>query len=243
VVFGFVEIEAFHASTAQSMPARGSTCIVPVIRHAPLPRHRLFRARAECSTCNRRGKRSIFASGLHRHPEGLRRFSGPQLCAQPDRRGHVTFKPIHLGPRPVSTALGCSEFVLSVWFSESLPVGSSMHPQLAQLRRAVSPIFDPSLRARLVHDSGGFSRSPAGFRQASVNRAVDHVAPFGIALCVQLAARGSRVYSAFRSYSCTLMTRGASPHPNYVLNRTVGDMLRSNQLISALGRLARRWAV
>jgi hypothetical protein len=31
------------------------------------------------------------------------------------------------------------------------------------------------------------------------------------------------------------------PH-NYVLNRTVGDMLRSNQTISALGRLARRWA-
>jgi len=30
--------------------------------------------------------------------------------------------------------------------------------------------------------------------------------------------------------------------PNYVLNRTVGDMLRSNQTISALGRLARRWA-
>ena len=29
---------------------------------------------------------------------------------------------------------------------------------------------------------------------------------------------------------------------NYVLNRTVGDMLRSNQTISALGRLARRWA-
>ncbi len=28
--------------------------------------------------------------------------------------------------------------------------------------------------------------------------------------------------------------------PNYVLNRTVGDMLRSNQTISALGRLARR---
>ena len=27
---------------------------------------------------------------------------------------------------------------------------------------------------------------------------------------------------------------------NYVLNRTVGDMLRSNQTISALGRLARR---
>jgi hypothetical protein len=29
---------------------------------------------------------------------------------------------------------------------------------------------------------------------------------------------------------------------NYVLNRTVGDMLRSNQTISALGRLARRYA-
>jgi len=29
-----------------------------------------------------------------------------QLCAQPACRGHVTFKPIHLGPRPVSTALG-----------------------------------------------------------------------------------------------------------------------------------------
>ena len=29
-------------------------------------------------------------------------------------------------------------------------------------------------------------------------------------------------------------------HSNYVLNRTVGDMLRSNQSISALGRLARR---
>ena len=28
--------------------------------------------------------------------------------------------------------------------------------------------------------------------------------------------------------------------PNYVLNRTVGDMLRSNQSILALGRLARR---
>ena len=28
--------------------------------------------------------------------------------------------------------------------------------------------------------------------------------------------------------------------PNYVLNRTCGDMLRSNQPLSARGRLARR---
>jgi hypothetical protein len=115
-----------------------------------------------------------------------------------------------------------------------------MHPQLTQLRRVESQIFDSSLRARLVHDSGSSSRSPAGFRQASVKRAVDQVAPFGIALSVQLAAKGSRAYSAFRVYSGTLMARGASPHPNYVLNRTVGDMLRLNQPISALGRLARR---
>jgi hypothetical protein len=30
---------------------------------------------------------------------------GVHSITQPDRRGHVTFKPIHLGPRPVSTAL------------------------------------------------------------------------------------------------------------------------------------------
>ena len=115
-----------------------------------------------------------------------------------------------------------------------------MHPQLTQLRRAVSPIFGSSLRTRLGHASGSFSRSPAGFRQAAVKRAVDQVAPFGIALYVQLAASGSRVYSAFRAHSSALMARVASPHPNYVLNRTVGDMLRSSQTISALGRLARR---
>ena len=117
-----------------------------------------------------------------------------------------------------------------------------MHPQLTQLRRAVSPIFDPSLRARLVHDGFSSWRSPAGFGQAFVKRAVDQVAPFHIALRGQLAAKGSRVYSAFRAYIGTLIARGASPHPNYVLNRTVGDMLRSNQTISALGRLARRYA-
>ena len=30
-------------------------------------------------------------------------------------------------------------------------------------------------------------------------------------------------------------------NPNYVLNRTVGDRLHSNQPLSALGRLARRY--
>ena len=115
-----------------------------------------------------------------------------------------------------------------------------MHPQLTQLRRAESPIFNSSLRTRLVRDSGSFSRSHAGSRQASAKRAVDQAAPFGIALRVRLAAKVARVHSAFRAYSGTLVASGASPPPNYVLNRTVGDMLRSNQTISALGRLARR---
>jgi hypothetical protein len=117
-----------------------------------------------------------------------------------------------------------------------------MHPQLTQLRRAVSPQFNTSLRTRLVRCSGGFSRSHAGSRQESVQRAVYQAAPFGIALTVELAANVARVNSAFRAYSGTLLACGASPPPNYVLNRTVGDMLDSNQTISALGRLARRWA-
>ena len=115
-----------------------------------------------------------------------------------------------------------------------------MHPQLTQLRRAESPLFNTSLRTRLVRDSGSYSRSHTGFRQAFDARATVAFAPFGLALRIQLAAKGARTYSAFRAYSGTLMACGASPHPNYVLNRTVGDMLRSNQSISALGRLARR---
>ena len=39
-----------------------------------------------------------------------------------------------------------------------------------------------------------------------------------------------------------LMIPSTEMPSNYVLNRTVGDMLRSNRTISALGRLARRWA-
>jgi hypothetical protein len=115
-----------------------------------------------------------------------------------------------------------------------------MHPQLTQLRRAESPLFNASLRTRLVRDSGSFSRLRAGSRQASALRAVDQAARFGIALRVQLATKVARVHSAFLAYSGTLMASGASPPPNYVLNRTVGDMLRLNQTISALGRLARR---
>jgi hypothetical protein len=115
-----------------------------------------------------------------------------------------------------------------------------MHPQLTQLRRAVSPPLNTSLRTRLVRGSGSFSSSHAGSLQESAKRAVDQAAPFGIALRVQLAAKVARVHSALRAYSGTLVASGASPPPNYVLNRTVGDMLRSNQTISALGRLARR---
>ena len=45
-----------------------------------------------------------------------------QLCAQPDRRGHVTFKPNHLGPRPVSTALGCNTVTFEHILSADDPV-------------------------------------------------------------------------------------------------------------------------
>jgi len=50
---------------------------------------------------------------------------------------------------------------------------------------------------------------------------------------------GSRMRSVAPRRSVRALALG-SQLPNYVLNRTVGDMLRSNQTISALGRLARR---
>jgi hypothetical protein len=116
-----------------------------------------------------------------------------------------------------------------------------MHPQLTQLLRAALLRFNTSLRTRLVRRSGSFSWSHVGLRQAFDGRATVALAPFGSALRIQFAAIVARAYSAFRAYSGSLTACGASPHPNYVLNRTVGDMLRSNQTISALGRLARRY--
>jgi hypothetical protein len=115
-----------------------------------------------------------------------------------------------------------------------------MHPQLTQFRRVDSPIFSSPFGTRLVRGNSSFSRSHTGFWQVSDARAVDAAALAGVSLRLQLATIVAGVQSLLRAYAGNLMASGASLHPNYVLNRTVGDMLRSNQTISALGRLARR---
>jgi hypothetical protein len=115
-----------------------------------------------------------------------------------------------------------------------------MHPQLTHLRRAFSSISGLPLGPRLVRDCGSFSRSHIGLRQASQVRAVDPVATVRFSLRLQVAPIVPSVQSLLRACTGKLVAGGASQTPNYVLNRTVGDMLRSNQTISALGRLARR---
>lgn len=115
-----------------------------------------------------------------------------------------------------------------------------MHPQLTQFRRVEPSVFNHSLGARLLRSNGSFSGSHTGSGPASVARAVDPVAISGLAQGVHLATIVAGVQSVLRANTGTLMAGGASAPPNYVFNRTVGDRLRSNQTISALGRLTRR---
>jgi hypothetical protein len=115
--------------------------------------------------------------------------------------------------------LGVTEFgYFSLWFSVSLRLRSFMHPQLYQCRRVEQQVLFQSFATRLFCDT----------------------ASSGLVHIDQLATIISGVQSILRACTGILLACGASAPPNYVLNRTVGDMLRSNQSISALGRLARR---
>jgi hypothetical protein len=131
---------------------------------------------------------------------------------------------------------------LSVGISESVAARFCMHPELAHRRRVHARFFHPAFGARLPLVNVKSSGAQAGSVQASGCRVDDASAPSCRSGPVRLATLGASIQSPLRRHAGKLEGGGTHRHPTMRSSGPRGEAIVFPDVVSARGRLTRRWA-